>query len=67
MAGLHKVEDISATREWTAALGLPSQVGADSSQAHPEEPFVFEPDDNFDPASAIEMDPYVWGFGLGEE
>ena len=67
LAGLHRTENIAATQEWTEALGLPSQEGADSSPAHPEEPYSFEPDDNFDPASANEMDPYVWGFGLDEE
>ena len=67
LAGLHKTEDISATQEWTEALGLPSQDGTDSNQAHPDELFVFEPGDNFDPAAANEMDAYVWGFGFDEE
>jgi len=67
LAGLHNTENIAATQEWSEALGFPSQDGADGNQAHPEEPFVFEPDDNFDPALRNDVDAYVWGFGLDEE
>jgi len=67
IAGLHRTEDIAATPEWAEALGLPGQDGMDSNQAHPDELFVFEPDANFDPSAANEMDTYVWGFGFDEE
>ena len=67
LAGLHREEDATASQEWAEALGVPNQDTEEGNQSQLDEPLVFEPDDNFDPASASEMDPYVWGFGLNEE
>ena len=65
---MQKAEDIAGSQEWNEALGLPSQSIVTSDPSGPgEQPSVFIPGPDFDPADRNEMDTFVWGFGLEEE